>query len=136
MMHQKDLFGDELPLPKTKEELNDVCCESCYTAQEKVCTCRCHGAYHGLGNGEKSNSGVSGDFPLSGEEAEPFRKQITDWTCPCGASLRNEPIMAYGPHIGGWTVVGYDQPLWLFIKCPKCKTDWSLWKIGVERERV
>lgn len=138
MWNQKDLFGEILELPKTQEELNDVCCEACYTAQEQKCVCRCHGAYHGLGNHNLPKEGTSEDFALSPEEATPFLKEITTKRCRwCNANLENEPILAYGPHSGGWTVEGYDQPLWLFIKCPnkECGYDWSLWKLGVSRER-
>jgi hypothetical protein len=50
MWNQKTLFNKVLDLPKSKAELDAVCCESCYTATEPECDCRCHGAYHGLGN--------------------------------------------------------------------------------------
>jgi hypothetical protein len=46
--NQTTIFGEKLDLP-TKEELEVLCCESCYTAKEKTCTCKCRGAYHGLG---------------------------------------------------------------------------------------
>ena len=49
MWKQSNLFGENLELP-SKQELSDLCCESCYTAKEKVCVCKCHGAYHGLAN--------------------------------------------------------------------------------------
>jgi hypothetical protein len=50
MFAQKTLFNQVLKLPKTKKELDAVCCESCYTASEPKCDCRCRGAFHGLGN--------------------------------------------------------------------------------------
>jgi len=48
MWKQTTIFGKKLDLP-TKEELRDLCCESCYNAEEETCVCKCHGAYHGLG---------------------------------------------------------------------------------------
>lgn len=45
---QSSLTGQKLELP-TQKDLNTVCCESCYNALEETCTCKCHGAYHGLG---------------------------------------------------------------------------------------
>ena len=48
MWNQKTLFNQVLELPKSKTELDAVCCESCYSATEPECTCRCHGAFHGL----------------------------------------------------------------------------------------
>ncbi len=138
MLNQTDLLGDNLELPSTKEEINKVCCEACYTAKEKKCTCKCNGAYHGLGRHTMPNDGsTSEDFYLSGEEAKPFLDQIERKECRwCGADLSHELVQAYGPHSGGWNVKGYDEPLWLFIRCPKCKYDWSLWKLGVARDNV
>ena len=49
MWKQNNLFGEQLELP-SKQELSELCCESCYTAAEPECDCKCHGAYHGLGN--------------------------------------------------------------------------------------
>jgi hypothetical protein len=50
MWNQKTLFNQVLDLPKSKAELDAVCCESCYLAAEPECVCKCHGAFHGLGN--------------------------------------------------------------------------------------
>jgi len=54
MINQKTLFEKTLENPQTKEALNKVCCESCYTAKEEKCDCKCHGAFHGLGNHNKN----------------------------------------------------------------------------------
>jgi len=48
MWKQKDLFGEKLNLP-TKKDLDKLCSENCYYALEEKCTCKCGGAYHGLG---------------------------------------------------------------------------------------
>jgi hypothetical protein len=57
MWKQSTIFGEKLDLP-SKEELEELCCESCYTAKEKTCVCKCHGAYHGLGRlNERSQQG-------------------------------------------------------------------------------
>ncbi|MGD0645276.1 MAG: hypothetical protein ABSA75_10265 [Candidatus Bathyarchaeia archaeon] len=52
MWNQTNLDGKILELPT---ELQTVCCAECYNAQEPECNCRCHGAYHGLGNLNKKN---------------------------------------------------------------------------------
>jgi hypothetical protein len=50
MFAQKTLFNKVLELPKTKAELDQVCCSSCFYAKDPECDCQCHGAFHGLGN--------------------------------------------------------------------------------------
>lgn len=45
---QSTVFGVKLEIPE-KRDLDKVCCASCYYAEEPVCNCKCHGAYHGLG---------------------------------------------------------------------------------------
>lgn len=76
------------------------------------------------------------DRDLPERLAEPFKKQVKERICRwCGADLSKEPIKHYGPHSGGWTVPGYDEPRWLYIVCPSCKYQWALWKLGVKRER-
>jgi hypothetical protein len=49
MWKQSNLFGENLELKKGDNPLEDLCCESCYNAEEETCVCRCHGAFHGLG---------------------------------------------------------------------------------------
>lgn len=67
-------------------------------------------------------------------EAQEFRKHYEDAYCHCGASLKDEPIRYYVPHPYGWTINNSDVKAWLFVRCPKCGYDMSLWKIGVPRE--
>ena len=55
MITQANLFGEKLPLPKTVDEIKNVCCSSCFYAKDPECDCQCHGAYHGLGNLAKRN---------------------------------------------------------------------------------
>jgi hypothetical protein len=50
MWNQKTLFNKVLDLPKNKQDLDEVCYESCYTATENKCKCKCNGVFHGLGN--------------------------------------------------------------------------------------
>jgi hypothetical protein len=57
VISQKDLFGEVLELPKSKQELDAVCCESCFTASEQKCICKCKGKWHGLGNLNSSKQG-------------------------------------------------------------------------------
>lgn len=135
--------------PQTKNELNKVCCEACYNAIGPDCDCRCHGAYHGLGNlnnpkkpnkpKRKVNMALGPeDIFLTEEQAAPFRFQIRDRECCRNAfhdetNLKDEPIRAY-PHSDGWKIQGLPGSWWLFIKCPSCGYDWSIWKLGVERD--
>ena len=75
---------------------------------------------------------------LPESEAERFRKLYgTDGrrtTCLCGCELKDEPIVYYVPHSDGWIVKGETQKVWLYVKCPKCGYDMSIWKMGVSRE--
>jgi len=76
-----------------------------------------------------------GEVILSAEQAQPFLDQIPEKNpaCTfCGASLKGQPIRGY-THDGGWPVEGYEKLLWLYIKCPKCKYDYAIWKLGVPR---
>ena len=36
--------------PSETEIVKNLCCAGCYNAGRKRCTCRCGGAYHGLGS--------------------------------------------------------------------------------------
>jgi hypothetical protein len=69
-------------------------------------------------------------------EAEKFRKlyNANRTHCLCGKELKDEPIIYYVPHSDGWTVKGETQKVWLYVKCPKCGYDCSIWKLGVPRE--
>jgi len=143
MWNQTNIFGEKLPIP-TEEDLKEICCESCYTAKEEECTCKCHGAYHGLGNlNHKSNlKGIRpldpNDKILPENEAHKFRLQYGKdkfaTQCGCGYDLKEEPIAYYTPHTDGWTVQGEPEKVWLFIHCPNCGNDQSIWKMGVPRE--
>ena len=137
MWNQTNIFGEKLTLP-TKEGLNQVCCESCYTAKEEVCVCHCHRAYHGLGNLNKAKIDPSYEKELPESEAQEFRKFYgidgRRTSCLCGYDLSKEPIVYYLPHSGGWTVKAETEKVWLYVKCPKCGYDMSVWKMGVPRE--
>jgi hypothetical protein len=65
MWRQKNLLGDKLELKPGKNPLEGLCTESCYMAEEEKCTCRCHGAYHGLGRLNKRRH--NGDEEEGGE---------------------------------------------------------------------
>lgn len=68
-------------------------------------------------------------------QEEPFKKQYTKRnTCYCGfEGLHEESIIGYTPHPSGWFVNG--ELYWLYVHCPKCHHEWSIWKLGVTRER-
>ena len=129
------MFGEILKVPKEKE-LSQVCCESCYIAQEVVCVCKCHGAYHGLGHLNKAKIDTSYEKELPEAEAAKFREQYDAdrVRCLCGYNISKEPIVYYIPHSDGWTVKGEKTKAWLYVKCPNCGYDMAVWKMGVLRE--
>ena len=142
MWNQTSIFGEKLEFP-TKEELKDACCESCYTAKEPECDCKCHGAFHGLGNlngpkKPKRRTEIDSTYEkvLPESEADVFRKQYQEnrTRCLCGCDLSKEPIVYYAPHSDGWTIKGESEKVWLYVKCPNCGYDMSIWKLGVLRE--
>lgn len=49
--------------------------------------------------------------------------------CSCGQALTVEDLRMY-PHEGGDRVEGLGK-VWLYLHCPKCQYDWSLWKLGI-----
>ena len=132
MWNQINLFGQRLELNrKSDNPLEGICCEPCFNATEEKCNCRCHGAYHGLG---RLNKRDPNDKELPEKEAQEFRRHYTRINCHCGYDLKDEPISYYVPHEAGWTIEGETEKAWLFVHCPKCGYDMSIWKMGVPRE--
>lgn len=41
--------------------------------------------------------------------------------CLCGMDLRGSTVKGY-PHESGWKVPGHDEPFWLYVECPRCRT--------------
>ena len=143
MWKQTTVFGETLEIP---ENLKEVCCSACYNANEPVCVCQCHGAYHGLGNKNRKYVSIDTSYEkvLPEDEAAKFRDQydfsktrdggVAAVRCLCGYNLKDEPIVYYTNHDAGWTVEGEETKCWLYVKCPKCGYDMSIWKMGVPRE--
>lgn len=77
------------------------------------------------------------EIKLSEEEAKSFKEQYNRSSCRCGYEAFSElPILGYGDHNGGWNLKGYPRnPYWLYVHCPACGYESSIWKIGVKRER-
>jgi len=50
--------------------------------------------------------------------------------CGCGAELHGLTVMGY-PHDDGFSTP--KGKMWLFIRCPRCGIDRSLWKMGMSR---
>ena len=75
------------------------------------------------------------NFTLTKKQSKRFRKQFSKRNkCYCGfKGIHKEPIQAYTNHSEGWEIEG--ELCWLYITCPKCGYGWSLWKLGVKRER-
>jgi hypothetical protein len=66
---------------------------------------------------------------------EDYSKLIKIKRCRwCDTPLPIQDIDHY-PHQYGWTVRGFDEKQWLSVRCPKCRYEWSLWKLGVPREK-
>ena len=124
-----------------------ICCESCWKANKKKCTCRCGGEHHGAGNPDHPNyqkmnekrirvaQSVNWNYRTyrTYPSAQTYKKLITDPHCHCGFDLSKEPVLAYA-HSDGWEVAESDELQWLCIICPNCGYDMSIWKIGVPRE--
>jgi hypothetical protein len=64
--------------------------------------------------------------------------EITSWVqehctpdkarCHCGRDLRGDTVWGYH-HYRGWrTQYGL---MWLFIRCPVCRYEMALWKMGI-----
>jgi len=53
----------------------------------------------------------------------------------CGTPLWYCEIEHYD-HDDGWEVEGFSKKQWLYVTCPKCGYQWSLWKLGIPRSQV
>lgn len=68
-----------------------------------------------------------------------WRKSITITTCDiCGAEGLDEQPIDHYEHDSGWEVAGFDKKQWLSVKCPnpKCRYEWSLWKLENQMQRM
>lgn len=107
------------------------CCEACFMAKGKQCSCRCGGRYHGLGR--KAFSGSPRD-DLVTKGGQKYLTEIQDLHCLiCGESLEGQPIRQY-PHSAGWIVEEFKQKQWLYIICSNCNYQNAIWKLGVSRD--
>jgi hypothetical protein len=52
-------------------------------------------------------------------------------TCRCGAPLDLNNVEYYD-HEGGYDLLGFGQPQWLYHHCDVCGFDYSLWKLGIQ----
>ena len=66
-----------------------------------------------------------------GKILEDYSREIVGKQCHCGyVYTANDKVERYN-HAGGWIVEGYPGRQWLWVTCPRCKFDMSLWKIDV-----
>lgn len=49
----------------------------------------------------------------------------------CKARLRK--WVEHYDHAGGWAVTGFSERQWLYTVCPRCKYQWNLGKLGIQR---
>ena len=74
---------------------------------------------------------------LTETEAQPLRDQMDKkHNCYCGSKedLHSLPIEGYTPHPSGWNL--RNSKYWLYVTCPKCGHQWSLWKLGATRKEA
>ena len=69
---------------------------------------------------------------LSGKDCKWCRRENYDNGTTEIVPLDNEPIEHY-EHDGGYPVEGYKTNRWLYVVCPKCNYQWSLWKLGISK---
>jgi hypothetical protein len=64
-----------------------------------------------------------------------YKTLVLGKTCRwCSASLTELPIQHY-THEGGHEVESFEMPQWLYVTCPKCDYQWSLWKLGITGDK-
>ena len=111
-----------------------ACTSRCKNAKGDECKCACGGANHGT---RVADNDPMLDFVLTDEEANAYRNQMDRRReCFCGyEKLHDRPIYAgIKGHSGGWDIRGDNY--WLWIHCPKCGYEWSVWKLGVPRDLI
>jgi len=67
--------------------------------------------------------------------------EVTEWVrdhcepekaiCHCGRDLRGDTVWGH-PHRKGWFT--NQGRMWLFIRCPKCRYEMALWKMGIPKD--
>lgn len=71
---------------------------------------------------------------LSQSLSEIYLRKVVFTKCKiCNCELKSGKIYHYR-HFSGWVVPGFDKKQWLFLVCPKCQHQWSLCKLGVDKE--
>lgn len=63
-----------------------------------------------------------------------YEQQIERAVCRWCSTKLPSVIQMY-PHSDGWTIEGMSERQWLYVHCVKCEYDWSLWKLGVPRDK-
>lgn len=61
---------------------------------------------------------------LKGKICKWCKKRNENFIVP----LESEPLERYD-HSGGYDVDGFEEKQWLYVVCPKCDYQWSLWKL-------
>ena len=64
---------------------------------------------------------------------EEYAELVVGKACrSCSKPMHNVEVESY-PHQGGWPVDGRLARQWLYVPCPNCDYQNSLWKLGVPR---
>jgi len=131
--HQFSLEGKDI------EPWDGRCCSACWNAIYEKCVCRCGGKYHGAGHPRRAKDSYKRAMEDQRQnppvlEAQVYKELITNPICRwCDYDLSHEPILGYD-HSDGWKVEGIEKLQWLWITCPCCGYQHSLWKLGVLRD--
>lgn len=106
-----------------------TCNDKCKYAKGDLCRCVCDGANHGIKSYDPEDD-EKVEIILTFEEAEPFWEKMNRHnTCSCGyEGIHGLEIYGYKHH-GGWDI--RDGIYWLWVRCPECNYNWSIWKLGV-----
>ena len=114
-----------------------TCNSRCWFAKSEPdkCKCSCQGANHGHHKHPEVEKDDLIEIILTKEETIQYLNQMDQrFNCFCGYNgLHNLPIYGY-THPEGWNI--RNGKYWLWVHCPKCGHDWSLWKLGVPRDSI
>lgn len=72
-----------------------------------------------------------GEFIVLRDIEREVLSKITRKKCSCGFPIQG-PLYGYA-HSGGWKIRGKTFRVWLYFRCPGCRYEWAIWKLGIGR---